>query len=139
MGCLWLLATFSWLPIYHLAARWLLGSSVSHEEHFTELHRCFVDRYHFSPHDPPLFRCELLWQKHEELLRELAALPLPSPGRRKRQGNPLTTQRFALSVCAKLMACKRRWHQRKGLRSEPGQETRPKGNGLDCLGQCHHG
>ena len=59
------------------------------EEHLTELHRFLADRYQFSAHDPPLFRCELLRRKHEELLCELSALPLPTPTRRKRQSNPL--------------------------------------------------
>ena len=109
------------------------------EEHFTELHRYFVDRYHFSPHDPPLFRCELLWQKREELLSELSALPLPSPRRRKRQGNPLTKHPLPLQTVFRL----KRVYQADSVQAQvaleerlakPGLETRPKGNGSHSLG-----
>ena len=57
------------------------------KEHLTELHRFIADRYQFSPHDLPLFCCELLQRKYEELLSELSALPLSASTRRKRQGN----------------------------------------------------
>ena len=96
-----------------------------------QLHRYLVDRYHFSPHDPPLFRCELLRRKHEELLSELSALPLPSPKRRKRQGNPLAKHPLPLQTVFRL----KRVYQadcvqaqvalEERLRSEPGLETLP--------------
>ena len=59
------------------------------EEHLTALHQYLTDRYKLSPHDPPLFRCELLRQKHDGLQCDLSALPARSFKRRKIQGNPL--------------------------------------------------
>ena len=53
------------------------------EEHLTALHHHLVGRFGFSPHDPPLFRCEQLRQRHETLLNELSALPASSPKRRR--------------------------------------------------------
>ena len=59
------------------------------DEHLRALWSFIADRYGLSPHDPPLFRCEVLRPKHEALQYELAALPASSPKRRKVQGNPL--------------------------------------------------
>ena len=53
------------------------------EEHITELHCFLSDRYHLSPQDPPLFRCESLRHKCEALQSELEALPAPLRKRRK--------------------------------------------------------
>ena len=52
-------------------------------EHLSALHDFLVNRYHLSPDDPPLFRCEHLGHKHELLKKELIALPLSSPKRRR--------------------------------------------------------
>lgn len=52
-------------------------------DHLRALNEFLVHRYHLSADDPPLFRCEHLGCKHENLQNELLTLPLISPKRRR--------------------------------------------------------
>ena len=68
----------------------------------------------------PLFRCELLRRKREELLCELSALPLPSPKRRKRQGNPLAKHPLPLQTVFRL----KRVYQADSVQAQVALEER---------------
>ena len=90
------------------------------EEHLMALPRHLVERYKFSPRDPPLFRCELLRPKHEGLLCELSTLPAPSSKRRKIQGNPLARHPLPLQSVFRL----KRMYQADSVQAQIALEER---------------
>ena len=100
------------------------------EEHLQALHRFLAGEYGFDVQEPPLFRCEQLLNKREELQRELAIVPLVPPKRRRFM--PSVHDRHPLPAQASLR-CKRRYHAGESRAQELLEERLTKRTRADSM------